>query len=134
MEVTGTLKTKFDTQKVSDRFQKREFVLTTEANTPYPQHVSFQVTQDKCTMLDQFNAGEEIRIQFNLRGREWNGPQGIKYFNTLEAWRIEKVTGSNNAGQTNQNQSTSQSSSSGAANNAAPVFTGNADDNDDLPF
>ena len=131
MEVTGTLKTKFDTQKVSDRFQKREFVLTTEANTPYPQHVSFQVTQDKCSMLDQFNPGEELRIQFNLRGREWNGPQGIKYFNTLEAWRIERLQGSNNAGQTSQNQSSNQNS---ANTSASPVFTGNTDDNDDLPF
>lgn len=69
MEVTGTLKAKFDTQKVSDRFQKREFVLTTEANTPYPQHVSFQVTQDKCTILDQYNVGEELKVQFNHRIR-----------------------------------------------------------------
>ena len=66
MEVIGTLKTKFETQKVSDRFQKREFVLTTEANTPYPQHVSFQVTQDKCPILDQFNDGEEIKVQFKV--------------------------------------------------------------------
>ncbi|MCE3260588.1 MAG: hypothetical protein K0S12_2229 [Bacteroidetes bacterium] len=129
MEVTGTLKTKFDTQKVSDRFQKREFVLTTEANTPYPQHVSFQVTQDKCNILDQFNPGEELRVQFNLRGREWNGPQGIKYFNTLEAWRIERLQGSNNAG---TNQSANQNSNTGST--SAPVFTGNVDDNDDLPF
>jgi len=134
MEVTGTLKTKFDTQKVSDRFQKREFVLTTEANTPYPQHVSFQVTQDKCSMLDQFNPGEELRVQFNLRGREWNGPQGIKYFNTLEAWRIERLQGSNNAGQTGQSQNTSQSGSNNVNTSTAPVFTGNPDDNDDLPF
>ena len=91
MEVTGRLKAKFDTQVVSEKFSKREFVLTTEANTPYPQMVSFQVTQDKCSMLDQYNEGDELKIQFNLRGREWNGPQGIKYFNTLEAWRIEKV-------------------------------------------
>jgi len=132
MEVTGTLKAKFDTQKVSDRFQKREFVLTTEANTPYPQHVSFQVTQDKCTLLDQFNPGEEIRVQFNLRGREWNGPQGIKYFNTLEAWRIERLQGSNNAGQTTQ--STNQATSNTPNNTTTPVFTGNTDDNDDLPF
>jgi len=93
MEVTGTLKVKFNTQKVSDRFQKREFVLTTEASTPYPQHVSFQLTQDKVNLLDQYNIGDEMKIQFNLRGREWNGPQGIKYFNTLEAWRIEKGAG-----------------------------------------
>jgi hypothetical protein len=128
MEVTGTLKAKFDTQKVSDRFQKREFVLTTEANTPYPQHVSFQVTQDKCNLLDSFNPGEELRVQFNLRGREWNGPQGIKYFNTLEAWRIERVTGSN----TNTNQGSNQSNNVGGS--STPVFTGNVDDNDDLPF
>ncbi|PBQ34709.1 hypothetical protein CNR22_24010 [Sphingobacteriaceae bacterium] len=133
MEVIGTLKTKFETQKVSDRFQKREFVLTTEANTPYPQHVSFQVTQDKCTILDQFNDGEEIKVQFNLRGREWNGPQGIKYFNTLEAWRIERVSGSNTASQSTQNTNQGSNTSMGT-NSSAPVFTSNPGDNDDLPF
>jgi hypothetical protein len=131
MEVTGTLKAKFDTQKVSDRFQKREFVLTTEASTPYPQHISFQVTQDKCSLLDQYNPGEELRIQFNLRGREWNGPQGVKYFNTLEAWRIERLQGSNNAG---QSTGSIQQNNANPTNNNAPVFTGNTDDNDDLPF
>lgn len=132
MEVIGTLKVKFDTQKVSDRFQKREFVLTTEANTPYPQHVSFQVTQDKCTILDQFNDGEEIKVQFNLRGREWNGPQGIKYFNTLEAWRIERMQGGGSSSSAGQNSA--QSSNNTVSNSSAPVFTSNPGDNDDLPF
>jgi hypothetical protein len=131
MEVIGTLKAKFETQKVSDRFQKREFVLTTEANTPYPQHVSFQVTQDKCSMLDSFGDGEEIKVQFNLRGREWNGPQGIKYFNTLEAWRIERAQGGGNS-QAASNNSAPQSNATNTS--SAPVFTGNTDDNDDLPF
>lgn len=90
MQVTGELKVKMDTDKVSDKFQKREFVLTTDGSTPYPQHVSFQLTQDKCAELDKFTVGEIIVVQFNLRGREWNGPQGIKYFNTLEAWAISK--------------------------------------------
>ena len=121
MEEIGNLKSKFETQKVSDRFQKREFILTTEANTPYPQHVSFQVTQDKCSMLDQFGDGDEIRVQFNLRGREWNGPQGIRYFNTLEAWRIEGSTaGSSNA-------------TSNDMSGVAETFTA-ATQEDDLPF
>ena len=132
MEVVGTLKAKFDTQKVSDRFSKREFILTTEGNTPYPQHVSFQVTQDKCNLLDQFHEGEELKIQFNLRGREWNGPQGIKYFNTLEAWRIERMQGSNTSGAAAQN--TSQAGSGNISTPSAPVFTSNPADNDDLPF
>lgn len=127
MEVTGVLKVKFDTQKVSDRFQKREFVLTTEASTPYPQHVSFQLTQDKVNLLDQFNVGDEMKIQFNLRGREWNGPQGIKYFNTLEAWRVEKLAG----GGLTPNQNTQSNNIETTSN---PVFTSNVNDNDDLPF
>ena len=131
MEVIGTIKVKFDTQRVSEKFQKREFVLTTEANTPYPQHISFQVTQDKCSLLDQFNEGDEIKVQFNLRGREWNGPQGVKYFNTLEAWRIERAGGSNSTPQ--QNNAASRSNT-GSSSSSAPVFTGNISDNDDLPF
>lgn len=126
MEVTGQLKIKFDTQKVSEKFQKREFVLSTDLSTPYPQHVSFQVTQDKCSMLDQFNPGDELKVQFNLRGREWNGPQGVKYFNTLEAWRIEKVSAG--MGNTNTSNSSMQEST------PAPVFNSSISDNDDLPF
>lgn len=126
MEVTGQLKIKFDTQKVSEKFQKREFVLSTDLSTPYPQHVSFQVTQDKCALLDSFNPGDELKVQFNLRGREWNGPQGVKYFNTLEAWRIEKVA----AGMSNTNTSNNSMQES----TPAPVFNSSISDNDDLPF
>ena len=116
MEITGTLKLKFDTQVVSDRFSKREFVLTTDASTPYPQHVSMQVTQDKCSMLDQYEVGQELKVQFNLRGREWNGPQGIKYFNTIDVWRIEKV---------GDNKSTTE---------AQTTFDVDPSNNEDLPF
>lgn len=91
METTGIIKVINDRQIVSDKFQKREFVLTTEAATRYPQHVSFQVTQDKCSLLDTISVGQEITVQFNLRGREWNGSQGVKYFNTLEVWKIDVV-------------------------------------------
>lgn len=134
MEVTGTLKTKSETVKVSERFQKREFVLTTEGSTPYPQHISFQLSQDKCPLLDLFGDGEELRVQFNLKGREWNAPQGIiKYFNTLEAWRIEKVQGSNSASTSSQN-SASTNNTSIDNSSSTPVFSSNVGDNDDLPF
>jgi hypothetical protein len=88
-------KVKYDTQKVSDKFQKRDFVLATELSTPYPQYVTFQLTQDKCSVIDSINEGATINVKFNLRGREWNGAQGIKYFNTLEAWRVEVVAKEN---------------------------------------
>ena len=38
------------------------------------------------------NQMDQIEVSFNIRGREWTSPQGeVKYFNTLEAWRIEKM-------------------------------------------
>ncbi len=125
MEVIGTLKEIFDTQQISDKFKKREFVITTEANTPYPQHVAFQLTQDKCDIINGWGLGQEVKIQFNLRGREWNGPQGVKYFNTLEAWRVERVSG-NSSNPINDPQPNPR--------NSAPTFTSNPGDNDDLPF
>ena len=78
-----------DTVQVSDKFSKREFVLT-DASTMYPQDISFQLTQDQCSMLDNFMEGQEAEVSFNLRGREWTSPQGeVKFFNSLEAFRVE---------------------------------------------
>jgi len=92
MQVEGKLHFKFDTQTVSDKFQKRDFVLEVSENPLYPQYVSFQFTQDKCNLLDKFNKGDKIKLEFNLRGREYTTKEGeIKYFNTLEAWKIDKT-------------------------------------------
>ncbi len=99
MDVTGILKVKGQTQQVSEKFKKREIVIT-DNSSQYPQHISFQLTQDKCSIIDNYNVGDEIKVHFNLRGREWTSPQGeIKYFNSLEAWKIEKGAGSGNSSQ-----------------------------------
>ena len=92
MEVSGTIKEVFATQTISDKFKKREFVLTTDGSTPYPQHISFQVTKDNCDKLNSYSTGDEVSVHFNLKGREWSGPNGVKYFNTLEAWKITGVS------------------------------------------
>ncbi len=130
-KLQGVVKEVFDTQQVSEKFQKRDFVLT-DASSMYPQHISFQVTQDKCTMLDGVSANDQVEVSFNLRGREWVSPQGeTKYFNTLEAWRIEKVgaaAGGNipQGGPSDMNLNTAKE----VAN--SQVDTESADD--DLPF
>ena|SRR5438105_5026230 len=127
MEVTGIIKVKYDTNVVSERFKKRDFVLTVEPGSPYPQHVTFQIVQDKVSMLDGFNVGDEVKVQFNLKGREWTSPQGeVKYFNTIDAWRIEKLGSSNS-------QQSQQRNNASSENTAPPVFTSNSAD-DDLPF
>lgn len=91
MDITGILKVKGEAEQVSEKFRKREFVLT-DNSSQYPQHISFQLTQDKCGLIDAIAVGSTIKVHFNLRGRMWESPKGeVKYFNTLEAWRIEVV-------------------------------------------
>jgi len=126
---TGTIKVIQDTQRISDKFQKREFVVT-DTTSMYPQDILFQATQDKCTLLDQFQANDNVEVSFNLRGREWTSPQGeVKYFNTIEAWRIEKQGQSQGSG--------IPSSGPSAMDMGAAPIPGTAvgsDDDDDLPF
>ena len=90
MNVQGKLKVKGDTQKVSDKFQKRDFVVTTDFDGTYPQHISFQLTQDKCNLLDNINVDDLVSVEFNLKGREFNGTNEVSYFDQLDAWRITK--------------------------------------------
>lgn len=90
-KLTGTVKVLNSTVQVSEKFSKREFVVT-DTSSMYPQDISFQATQDKCAMLDGVQPNDQVEVSFNIRGREWTSPQGeVKYFNSLEAWRIEKV-------------------------------------------
>ncbi len=125
MDITGILKVKGAGQVVSEKFTKREFVLT-DNSSQYSQHIQFQLTQDKTSLLDRYNEGDEIKVHFNIRGREWTSPHGeVKYFNTLEAWRIE---GLQTSGNNNQQQNSSNNN-----NNTGTTAQSNKQE-DDLPF
>lgn len=92
MNISGKLHATFEAQQVTQRFRKREFVLELGDNPDYPQFVQFQLTGDRCEHLDGFKAGDEVAVEFNLRGREWTSPQGeTKYFNSLDVWKLEKL-------------------------------------------
>lgn len=90
LEISGRLHAIFDTAQVSERFTKREFVLELTENPKYPQLVQFQLTGDRVGQLDQFKVGDEVTLEFSLRGREWKSPRGeTKYFNSLDVWKLE---------------------------------------------
>ena len=51
-----------------------------------------EFVQDKTDLLNNFAPGQDVKISINLRGREWTNPQGeIKYFNSIQGWRIENL-------------------------------------------
>ena len=108
----------YDTEQKSASFQAREFVIEV-ADGQYPQMVKFQLVQDKCNLIDGYSEGEEISVDFDLRGREWNG----KYFTNLQAWRIARTDGGQGGGR-DRGQ---------AAQHPAAAPAG-GDFDDDIPF
>lgn len=125
MEVIGKIKMIDQTKEVgSAGFKKRDVVVTTDEQ--YPQHILVQFVQDKCDLLNTFQVGEAVKIDINLRGREWTNQQGeIVYFNTIQGWRIAK---------TQAEAASSQAPPMPAAAAFPPATSLNEDEPDDLPF
>ncbi len=97
-KIRGNIHAIFDARQITERFRKREFVLELAQNPNYPQYVIFQLTGDRCDKLDSFDVGEEVQVEFSLRGREWTSPQDeVKYFNSLDVWALEHVLGASHS-------------------------------------
>jgi single-strand DNA-binding protein len=130
-EVEGKLYKIFDTQQVSNSFQKREFVLNVDGQ--YPQLVAFQLVQDKCSLIDDFRVNDLVKVYFDLRGREWQSPQGeLKYFNSLNAWKVDKGAKEQPQAATGANPSKTTAAPSSVTNTAdTPPLDSYSDD---LPF
>jgi single-strand DNA-binding protein len=80
--IKGTLEAIFEVQIFASGFQKREFLIKTEEQ--YPQVIKLELTKDKCSILDAFKQGQQVSVDFNLRGSEYNG----KHYVNLTAWRV----------------------------------------------
>ena len=94
MEVQGSIKVIGEVQEISVTFKKRELVVSTDEQ--YPQTLSIEFIQDKTDLLNKFEVGQNVKVGINLRGREWENPQTkeIKYFNSIQGWRIELLENS----------------------------------------
>ena len=84
------------------------------------------MNQDKCSLVDAYQIGDQIKVSFNLTGRQFTRKTGeLDYITNVVAWRLERV-----------------GAGAGASASAAPMPTeppainiGSADGADDsLPF
>ncbi|QHL86250.1 DUF3127 domain-containing protein [Nibribacter ruber] len=87
-DVQGRLHEIFDETQVSEKFRKREFVLEIPDGS-YTQYAKFQLTQDKCNILDNYKTGDEVKVAFNLSGKPFTKNGTTMYFTNLQAWRVE---------------------------------------------
>ncbi len=138
LEVTGKLLVKYDTQQVSERFKKREFVmeLAEEINgNVYTNYAKMQLVQNKCEILDRYKEGDPIKVSFNIKGNRWEKDGKVNYITNLDAWKIE--SGAAGATMTSGNAQPAYNNN-GGGNTSAPAGTGYynpaPEGTDDLPF
>lgn len=91
-KLKGKVKIVNEAQTFGSGFSAREFVLTVE-DGKYPQEIPFRCVQDKVSLLDEVNAGDEAEVSFDVKGREYNG----RYFCNLECWKIQVAGGRHGA-------------------------------------
>jgi single-strand DNA-binding protein len=129
-EIEGLLHKKFDTESKTETFQAREFVIKTSGT--YPQYIKFQLTQDRCSIIDPCNEGDTIKVYFDLRGREWNE----KYFTNLNAWKVEVPQAQAPTDSPSFNEEPPPGFGSFDSAPSTPADGGNTTQNDfdDLPF
>lgn len=66
-------------------FRKRLIVIRTDEQ--YPQELPFEFVQDKVSILDKYSVGDNVAINYNLRGQEYKE----KWYASLGGWRIVKA-------------------------------------------
>ena len=87
----------------------------------FTEHIKFQLTQDKCNLVDNIEINDEVKVNFNIRGKKWEKEGKVSYFTNLDAWRIEKT----------QEQSANNSMTPPPSLDDIPPAN---DEPDDLPF
>ena len=82
-DLTGKIKIIQPVQTFGSGFTKREMVVIVE-DGKYPQEINIEFVQEKVSLLDKLQVGQEVTVTFDIRGREYNG----RYFNNLQGWKL----------------------------------------------
>lgn len=84
--IKGKVKVVGQLEKISDSFQKRSLVIVTDEK--FPQTPQFEFTQDRVSKLDGLKVGQEVSVDFYLRGREYQKDGVTRYFNSLDGFNV----------------------------------------------
>ncbi|WGH25307.1 MAG: DUF3127 domain-containing protein [Candidatus Shikimatogenerans bostrichidophilus] len=90
MYLIGRIKNILEVQEFKNNFKKKSIILITDEQ--YPQNIIIDFIQDKIDLLNYININDKVKVYINIKGREWINRDGsTKYFNSIQAWKIEKV-------------------------------------------
>ena len=121
------------------QFYRREFVLdctryNPDTGEPWENHPKFELSGNNCSVIDQFQVGQRLTVDFSLKGARYQDQQTgeTKYFTSINAFRIAPAEQQ----QSQMSQQTVQQPVQQPQQQFPPQVDsdGNPVDNDDLPF
>lgn len=92
LEITGKLVEIYQTNQISDKFKKKEFVLelTEQINgMNYTNFAKMQLVQNRCEIIDKYNVGSNVKVHFNIKGTRYEKDGKVTYHTSLDVWKIE---------------------------------------------
>ena len=125
-ELIGKLIAKYDTVNRTESFRTREFVVEKSEeinNRTIVNYVKFQCVQDKTSMVDSVNIGDNVKVLFNIKGSKWEKEGKTNYITNLDAWKIEQLLKVAPVSQIDNEYM-----------EPLDTFSSTASDGDDLPF
>lgn len=87
----GTLLLIGETREFGSGFTSRRFVVDTTENPNYKSPVEFTLKKDRVGDIEGYKPGEAVEVEFSIDGRQWDGPNGTKYFADFTVWHIARL-------------------------------------------
>jgi hypothetical protein len=133
MELQGKIISVLEPQRFVSQKNGNEYVTTVfviETQGQYPKKVAFKVMgEDKFKQMGIVMGGT-YNVSFDVESREWQG----KWFTECQAWRTQRVDGTQEQTQQATTQTTQKPAPTPAQNPLPENNGGDGEQKDDLPF
>ncbi len=95
-QITGKVVEVYPVSRISERFRKREFVIEHKRGRDgqiWVDFIKFQLTQERCEIIDESWLREEVTVAFSIRGNRWEREGRVSYITNLNALSVTRGTG-----------------------------------------
>ncbi|MHC1732323.1 MAG: DUF3127 domain-containing protein [Bacteroidales bacterium] len=92
-QITGKVAEVYPVNRVNERFRKREFVIEHKesgSGQAYVDFIKFQLTQEKCELIDESWLRQDVTVTFNIRGNRWEKNGMANYITNLNALSLTR--------------------------------------------
>ena len=92
-QITGKVSEVYPVNRVNERFRKREFVIEHKesgSGQAYVDFIKFQLTQDKCEIIDESWLRQDVTVTFSIKGNRWEKNGMVNYITNLNALSVTR--------------------------------------------